>query len=181
MAEIASFAEIASQPVAAPAAEVGTIGDAAFPPPKPQRSGWAWLPIASASLAVLASSLSVVGLMVASRTVAAANHAVADLRESQQAIVKLAAATPIESAGQALPTLPTETVRGVDAAATPEDIRRALDDLRADLARYQAPGGGLLISTLRDGQAELANRIGEIALRLDRIERAINSSRAARP
>jgi hypothetical protein len=64
-------------------------------------------------------------------------------------------------------------------AATPDDVNRAIDGLRQGLARRDPEGGALKL--VRDGQAELADRVGQVALKVARIEEMLSASRKASP
>jgi hypothetical protein len=63
---------------------------------------------------------------------------------------------------------------------TAAELDQAIAALRSDLVRLRgAPGDQALRETLRSTQSEIANRITILGVKLDRIERALNSSRAA--
>lgn len=130
------------------------------------------LPLVIAGLAVFASLIATIGLIVASRNMAEANQRIAALelavKEAATARTIVAAAPAHDSAARA--------------AASPTDIRAALDDFRRDIVRYQSMGGQAgWVDAMRDGQAELANRINNIGEKLDRIDRRLSNSRPISP
>ena len=139
------------------------------------------LPIATVLLAVIASLLSAAGLVVASRTIAGASLIVADARERQEQLARVE--TLIEEM-EALRHREQASLERIErfrsaGAATPADINRALVQLRQDMVRHESDGGTLAL--LRDGQSELAERVGQISLKLERIELALTASRKAKP
>ncbi|HWW64291.1 MAG TPA: hypothetical protein VNZ43_05995 [Sphingomonadaceae bacterium] len=130
----------------------------------PARTGL--LPLIAVLIAAVAALLSAIGLIVASRTVAEARVAIDALRAGAMRPPVVEAAAP--------PALPMDGATPLTAA----DLDRALVDLRRDLARAGAERGGpALAATIGGAQAELANRISTIGIRLDRIEQALNSRR----
>lgn len=136
-----------------------------------------FLPMTAVSLAVFATILSAVGLAVASRTVAEARIAIEKMQPAQHIAAERAARTAPLIAEPADHSLATKTSAD-DAPATAAELRSALADLRADLARYQNSSAVAL--TVRNGQSDLANRLGELTVKVDRIERSLNTSRAAK-
>lgn len=178
------------------AAESATVVPAAAPVPAQRRSLPGWLPLAASGLAGFAALISAIGLTVASRTTAEARHAIEELAAQQKryfAHAPAAPAAPAASHGSpaaaAHPAPAAEGHGGEDPAdghaQAPEgttapvsqaqaiaDIRQSLIDLRSDLARTQAGSLGLA-DAVRDGQTEIANRVGAISLKVDRIDRAL--------
>ena len=139
------------------------------------------LPLAAVSLAVVASLMSAVGLVAASGTMAGASLVVADVRERQAQLARVE--TLIEEV-EALRSREQASLERVErfrsaGAATPADINRALLQLRQDMVRHESDGGTLAL--LRDGQSELAERVGQIWLKIERIEVALTASRKAKP
>lgn len=139
------------------------------------------LPIAAVSLAVVASLISAVGLIAASRTIAGASLVVADARERQ---AQLSRVETLIGEVEALRQREQASLERIErfrsaGAATPADINRALLQLRQDMVRHESDGGTLAL--LRDGQSELGERVGQISLKLERIELALTASRKAKP
>jgi hypothetical protein len=136
------------------------------------------LVIAAVALAAFSSTLSAVGLVVTSRTVAEASIAIeqfqadGDHRAGQQKAASVAMSVPA----------PAPVATHADGAATAAQVQRMVDSLRNDIARYQtAKGGAPLVATISDGQAELANRLSVINAKLDDMARQLSSTRAATP
>ena len=144
----------------------------AAPKPSPLAMLKANLPLVIAGLAVFASLIATIGLIVASRNMAEANQRIAAL---ELAVKAAATARPTVVAAPAHDSASR-------AVASPTDIRAALDDFRRDIVRYQSMGGQAgWVDAMRDGQAELANRINSIGEKLDRIDRRLNNSRPVSP
>jgi hypothetical protein len=138
-------------------------------------------PIAAVSLAVVASLISAAGLIAASRTIAGASLVVADARERQ---AQLARIETLIGEVEALRQREQASLERIErfrsaGAATPADVNRALENLRQNMVRHETEGGTLAL--LRDGQSELAERVGQISLKLERIEQSLNASRKAKP
>jgi hypothetical protein len=139
------------------------------------------LPIAAVSLAVVASLISAIGLAAASRTIAGASLVVADARERQAQLNRVETLIREVEALRHREQASLERIERFRSAgaATPADINRALVQLRQDMVRHE-PGGGTL-ELLRDGQSELAERLGQVSLKLERVEMAVTASRKANP
>ena len=160
-------ADEAAEPVAeAPPASAPLVAAPIEPaaPAKPTLLGL--LPIIAVLLAAFAATLSVVGLIVASRTVA----------EARVAIESLRAGTPPAAIAMAPPP-----AAAVPRAVTTADLDSMIVALRSDIARARSEQGGMgQAATIGSAQAELANRISAIGVKLDRIERAL-SARLGKP
>jgi hypothetical protein len=123
------------------------------------------LPIIAVLLAAFAATVSVMGLIIASRTVAEARVAIESLR---------AGAPPA-----AIATVPPPVATSPRAVTT-ADLDRTITALRSDIARARMEQGGMeRAATIGSAQAEIANRISAIGVKLDRIERALSASRGA--
>ena len=85
------------------------------------------------------------------------------------------------AARSALATMPPAASAEDGRYATITEMRAALGDLRQDLAKHQGPGNVMVMEAMRDGQTDLANRISDLAAKVDRLERTLNSSRKAHP
>jgi len=153
----------------APEASAATSAlPASTPPAEPaaattaRRAGL--LPALALALATVAAVLSAVGLVVASRTVA----------EARIAIEALPARTP------AVSSTPASAPAVASAAVTAADLDKVIVALRRDIAQAGlAQDGAKQAAAIAAAQAELANRISMIGLKLDRIERSLNASRGA--
>ena len=122
-----------------------------------------FLPMAAVCLAIFATMMSAVGLAMTSRTVAEARIAIEALHDAPHEPAP-AVPAPLPSAA---PTQQQELAA----------ITAALAQLRIDIASERAHGDGAIGPLLRDGQAELANRLSEIAVKVDRIDRTMNARR----
>lgn len=139
------------------------------------------LPIVAVSLAVVASFFSVVGLVVANRTVVGASLIVADARERQEQLARVGELIGEVDALRAREAAALERIEAMrsSGSATAADVRRAIDDLKRDLAKRDEQGSAL--GLVRDGQAELAERLSQLSLKLERIEQSLSPSRRANP
>lgn len=135
------------------------------------------LPLVAVSLAALASFLAVVGLVVASRTVAGATLVVADARERQAQLARVGELVEEVEALRLREQAALERIERLRAsgAATPDDVNRAIDNLKQALAKRDPESGALKL--VRDGQAELAERIGQISVKLERVEMGMKAGR----
>lgn len=199
--DFAPLAELEPQPIAStrqgeavtPADRISTtetISEIAPPPPaapSTKRSPLAALrgnlPMLLAGLGLFSGLIATIGLIIVSRNIAEGNQRIAALQKSLKqapAVVAPASAAPASIVRPA----PSPPHAGRNAApATVEDVRALLFALRRDLASYQNGGGAnaTWVSTMRDSQAELVNRLNAIAEKVDRIDRRINGSRPASP
>lgn len=144
----------------------------------PVKPGRLWLfAMAVAGLGVFASLLSVVGLVVTSRTVASASLVVADARERQAQMAK---------AGVLLHDLDLIRTRQIEllqrqqvaAETTPlsgEQFNKSMDNLRIDIGK-RGPDADI-IRTLHEGQADTNQRINELSMKVMRIEAAVGGAR----
>lgn len=163
-------AEAAPAPLLAPVAEAVAVEALAE---KPSRMNL--LPIVAVTLAALASFMAVVGLVVANRTVMHANLIVADARERQAQLAKVGELTEQLEAMRVREEAALERIDRLRmaGAATPMDVHRAIADLRQDLVKRAEDGGAL--GLVRDGQSELAERLGQVSMKLERIELALKA------
>lgn len=164
---------VAEAPVLAPVEVAVPVAVQAEPPARMSRV----LPLVAVSLAVVASFLSVVGLVVTSRTVAGATLVVADARERQAQLAEVGELVEEVAALRVREQAALERIEQFRAAgaATPTDVNRAIDNLKHDLAKRDPEGGALAL--VRDGQSELADRIGQISLKLERVEQGLKARR----
>ena len=174
-------AEPVAAPLPAPAGETAPAAEspAAEPAARPARMNL--LPIIAVTLAALASFMAVIGLVVANRTVMHASLIVADAQERQEQLAKVS-----ELIGQvdALRLREEAALERADrlrmaGAATPLDVNRAIDNLRQDLAKRSQDGGAL--GLVRDGQSELAERLGQVSMKLERVEQLLKAGHGPVP
>lgn len=187
MTDIVSFSE---DNTAAPEEPKATPGPQPAPLPKPdpqpiviaapKPTRWmTLLPVAACCLATVASSASVAGLIVASRTVARASLVVADARERQEQLAevgKLVAEVRGIRQRELAAMARLERMAGAKPVTT-DDLKHVMDAFKANFERHQPENTAL--GLVRDGQAELAERIGQISIKLSRVEERLNSTRPA--
>jgi uncharacterized protein YpuA (DUF1002 family) len=146
----------------------------------PKLSRWMTVaPIAACCLAVVASSASVAGLIVASRTVASASLVVADARERQEHLKEVEALVAEVRGMRQREMVAMARLERMTAAkpVTTDDLKHVMDAFKANFERHQPENTAL--GLVRDGQAELAERIGQISMKLSRVEEKLSSSRPA--
>lgn len=170
-------------PEAAPAPlPAGPITPADSAPAAEQPSALVKLiPVIAVALAVVASFFSVVGLVVANRTVVGASLIVADARERQEQLARVGELIDEVEALRAREAAALERIEAMRSAggATPADVHRIVDDLKQDLAKRDEQGSAL--GLVRDGQAELAERLSQVSMKLERIQQSLSASRPANP
>ena len=161
------------------AVEAAPIAAEAEAPSATEPSPTDWtrhLPLIAVCLAVVASFMAVMGLVAASRTIANASLVVADARERQVQLERVSALIEEVEELRAREQAALERIQSFRSAqpATSADINRAIDKLKIDLASHNPQDGAL--SLVRGGQAEIAERIGQISLKIGRIEEKLNAS-----
>lgn len=156
----AAPAPVAEEPVAKPARLAGIKAN---------------LPLIVAGIAVFTSLIATIGLLVASRNAAEAGMRIAALERALKEQAHAAPAAP-EPAHHAATGLGPALDRNGDPtrAASAADVRRAFNEFRTDLVRYQGMGGNAaFVDGIRDGQAEIANRMSVILEKIDRVDRLL--------
>ena len=165
-------ASVAPVSVAAPAEPVVHVVAA---PAKPHV-----LLTAAAGMGVFASLLSVIGLVVTSRTVAQASLVVADARERQHQMVQVGDLLHDLDRIRArqLELLQRQQAAVTSTPATKAEMDRSFDALRADLGSRDP--NSQILSAVRDGQNELNDRMSAIGMKVSRIEAALGAARGDR-
>ena len=170
LAQFSPVTEAAAEPKAPPAVA---------PNPPAVASKLGLLPVAAAGMGVFASLLSVVGLIVASRTVAQASLVVADARERQAQMVQVGRlVSDLEKVrAKQIELLAQQRVVIANAPLSKVELNASMDSLRSDLAqkREQDP----VLGNLRDGQNELASMIQSIGAKVSRIDAATGGAHEA--
>lgn len=171
-----SLIEVAAPAAEAPAPQAAAPVVAEPQPEAPSRSAGI-LPIVAASFALFASSVSIACLVVTSRTVSSAALVVADAQERQVQLAEVGELVKQVDALRVREQAALERMAQFSAsgAATPTDVNRAIDNLKQGLAKRDPEGGALAL--VRDGQSELAERIGQISLKLERVETMLKGKR----
>jgi hypothetical protein len=199
MSDIATFDAVDAADAAPEGAPTPPPAAAAPPPPAPaaveaapRKAGLiGLLPIVAVTLAAVASVASAAGLIVATRNVAETQHTIAELARAHthDAAPAPTPAAPQRKPGQQVDVAAASAGMAMMPAEGPVDsrfatiteMRAALVDLRQDLAKHQGPGNVMVMEAMRDGQTDLANRISDLATKVDRLERSISSSRKGQP
>lgn len=183
MAEI-SFTQPAFEPAPAPAPAPQAAPPAVVPvapiaevlPPRLR-----FLPIVAVVLGVFSSLLSMIGLIVASRTIAGASLIVADARERQQQMTevgKLVRDLDVIRARQ-LELLRRQQAAASTSVATRDDLHNAMDGIRNDMAK-RGPDIEIL-KMVHEGNAQLAEGLAAIGMKVTRIEGALSAQRSMLP
>lgn len=183
MAEI-SFTQPAFEPAPAPA-PAPQAAPFAVPPIVPIAevlpSRLRFLPIAAVVLGVFSSLLSMIGLIVASRTIAGASLIVADARERQQQMTevgKLVRDLDVIRARQ-LELLRRQQAAASTSVATRDDLHNAMDGIRNDMAK-RGPDVEIL-KMVHEGNTQLAEGLAAIGMKVTRIEGALSAQRSMLP
>ncbi|SDD41373.1 hypothetical protein SAMN05444678_11316 [Sphingomonas sp. YR710] len=183
MAEI-SFTQPAFEPAPAPAPAPQAAPPAVVPvapiaevlPPRLR-----FLPIVAVVLGVFSSLLSMIGLIVASRTIAGASLIVADARERQQQMTevgKLVRDLDVIRARQ-LELLRRQQAAASTSVATRDDLHNAMDGIRNDMAK-RGPDIEIL-KMVHEGNAQLAEGLAAIGMKVTRIEGTLSAQRSMLP
>lgn len=141
------------------------------------------IPLAAVSLAVFASSVSVIGILVASRMVARTNVVLEQI-EAHQGKVRQLDALIVEVDGlRRREQIALERLErlAVGKPATAEEVRAAIGGLQLAMARSQAGGSMGIMTSLRDAQVELAERISTIYRRVERIDEKVGTLVSSSP
>lgn len=180
-ASMAQISFVQPEPEPAPAAEAAPVAaaPAIIMASPPSRLGF--LPMAAVLLGVFSSLLSVVGLVVASRTIAGASLIVADARERQQQMVQV---------GKLVHDLDVIRIRQMEllrrqqaatstSVATRDDLHNAIDGIRNDLAR-RGPDVEIL-KMVHEGNSQLNESLVAIGIKVSRMEAGLAAQRSMLP
>ncbi len=170
----ASLAQAEAEPVVPLASDDAAAKADAAPAPSARM---AKLPMAMAGVALFASLLSGIGLVVASRTVAGASLVVADARERQQQMIKVGALVhdlEIIRTRQ-LELLKIQQAAVTSAPVTADQMHASMDSLRMDMGKTDADMQ--MLRTVQDGQNELNDVLTTLGTKISRIEDRLSASR----
>lgn len=139
------------------------------------------LPMAALLCAAVASLLSSVGIIVASRTVARNNAMLAEIQAHQAKMQRLDQLIDEVDGLQRQQKASLAQMERVIAnrPVSVADLQGAMGALQVSIGKSQSGTGTLAL--IRDGQSEIAERIGIIYRRLERLEEKMPASTAARP
>ena len=155
---------------------------AASAPLKSKRNIRPLIPLAAVSMAVFASGLSVVGLLVASRTVAETRLVLEQVQQHQSKIRHLDQMIDEIDALRSREQLALVRLEQINSGkpATGAEVRGAISSLQLALAKYQPGGSNGTLTLLRDGQAELAERVTTMYRRVEQIDARLDKLGIAR-
>ena len=144
-------------------------------------------PMIVVSIAAVASLVAAVGTVVATRTVAHTN-AVLEEVEAHRAKMRRLDQLIDEVDGlrqrEQIALVRIEQI-ATSQPATSADVRSAIAGLQIAMAKHEPGGNTAILATLRDGQAELAERISIIYRRVERMDEklaaVVSSSPKAKP
>ena len=133
-------------------------------------------------MAVFASGLSVVGLLVASRTVAETRLVLEQVQQHQSKMRHLDQMIDEIDALRSREQLALVRLEQINSGkpATGAEVRGAISSLQLALAKYQPGGANGTLTLLRDGQAELAERVTTMYRRVEQIDTRLDKLGIAR-
>jgi len=149
---------------------------------RPKRNIRPLIPLAAVSMAVFASGLSVVGLLVASRTVAETRLVLEQVQQHQSKMRRLDQMIEEIDALRSREQLALVRLEQINSGkpATGAEVRGAISSLQLALAKYQPGGANGTLTLLRDGQAELAERVTTMYRRVEQIDSRLDKLGIAR-
>lgn len=172
-----------SAPLPQPADAAPLVEPAPATAPKAKRNIRPLVPLVAVSLAVFASGLSVVGLLVASRTVAETKLVLEQVREHQNKARHLDRLIDEIDALRDREQLALVRLEQINAGkpATGAEVRGAIANLQMAMAKYQPGGSNGTMTLLRDGQSELAERVSTMYRRVEQINDKMDKMTAGKP
>lgn len=161
----------ASAPLPQPQAEVEPAPLAAGVV-KSKRSPLRFVPLAAVSMAVFASSLSVIGLLVASRTLAETKIVLDQVQAHQAKMRHLDTVIDKVEALRYREQIALVRLERINAGkpATGAEVRAAIAGLQLAMAKYQPDNLNSTLTNIRDGQYELAERVSTMYRRVEKID-----------
>lgn len=160
----------AGAPLPQPQVEADAPGAVAVA--KPRRTIYRYIPLAAVSMAVFASSLSVIGLLVASRTLAETKIVLEQVQAHQAKMRRLDKVIEEVDALRDREQIALIRLEQVNAGkpATGAEVRAAITGLQLAMAKYQPDNLNSTLTNIRDGQYELAERISTMYRRVEQID-----------
>jgi hypothetical protein len=165
-------AAAASVPLPHPSKEIEEAAAVAPAAAKPRRAMiHPLVPLAAVSLAVFASSVSVIGLLVASRTVAETRIVLEQVQAHQAKMRHLDTVIDEVDALRRREQIALMRIEQINAGkpATGAEVRGAIANLQIAMAKFQPGGSNGTLALLRDGQSELAERVSTMYRRVDAV------------
>lgn len=162
--------EVASAPLPQPQQEVTEASSPAEQ--KPKLNVRRHVPLVAVSLAVFASGLSVVGLLVASRTVAETRLVLERVEANQQKMQSLDTLIKRVELLRAREQVALARIERINAGkpVTAKELDGAIAGLQVAMVKYQLGTGNSTLTNIRDGQYELAERISTLYRRIEKID-----------
>jgi len=172
-APVAEAAPAPSAPLPQPqqeAAPVATVEEPQMKKHKP--SMMRHVPMIAVSLAVFTSGLSMVGLLVASRTVAETKLVLQEVQTHQHKMKKLDTLIEQVAALRRREQIALARVELINAGkpVTAAQLRATADGLQLAMTKYQLGTGNSTLQNIRDGQYELAERVGTMYRKVERMD-----------
>lgn len=139
---------------------------------KPKLNVRRHVPLVAVSLAVFASGLSVVGLLVASRTVAETRLVLERVEANQQKMQSLDTLIKRVELLRAREQVALARIERINAGkpVTAKELDGAIAGLQVAMVKYQLGTGNSTLTNIRDGQYELAERISTLYRRIEKID-----------
>jgi hypothetical protein len=166
----ASSAPLPQPPLAIEATAPATAAVA-----KPKHRILRYIPLAAVSMAVFASSLSVIGLLVASRTLAETKIVLEQVQRHQSKMRHLDTVIDEVDALRQREQIALVRIEQINAGkpATSAEMHSAINGLQLAMSKYQPDNLNSTLTNIRDGQYELAERISTVYRRVENIDKAM--------
>ena len=174
-APVAEAAPAPSAPLPQPQQEAAPAAAATVEEPQMKKhkpSVMRHVPMIAVSLAVFTSGLSMVGLLVASRTVAETKLVLQEVQTHQHKMKKLDTLIEQVAALRRREQIALARVELINAGkpVTAEQLRATADGLQLAMTKYQLGTGNSTLQNIRDGQYELAERVGTMYRKVERMD-----------
>lgn len=173
-APVVEAAPAASAPLPQPQQEPTPVAAAVEEPQmkKHKPSVMRHVPMIAVSLAVFTSGLSMVGLLVASRTVAETKLVLEEVQTHQHKMKKLDTLIEQVAALRRREQIALARVELINAGkpVTAAQLRATADGLQLAMTKYQLGTGNSTLQNIRDGQYELAERVGTMYRKVERMD-----------
>lgn len=173
-APVAEAVPAASAPLPQPQQEATPVAAAVEEPQmkKHKPSVMRHVPMIAVSLAVFTSGLSMVGLLVASRTVAETKLVLEEVQTHQHKMKKLDTLIEQVAALRRREQIALARVELINAGkpVTAAQLRATADGLQLAMTKYQLGTGNSTLQNIRDGQYELAERVGTMYRKVERMD-----------